>query len=133
METGILREATCPSEALIVSVEAWLPGGDYEARFNVSAGSTEITLPGFGQQEINIDGGAGSLTLYLPPGVEARIEVTGGAGSFSLNESRFDQVSGDERDEGIWETAAYDDAANRLDLWIDVSAGSVRIEDVQGR
>lgn len=115
------------------SNEVWLPGGDYNARFNVSAGSTKITLPGFGKQEIEIDGGAGSLTLFLPPGVEARVEVNGGAGSFYLNENRFDQVSGDERDEGVWETAAYGAATNQIDLFIDVSAGSVRIEDVQGR
>ena len=62
-----------------------------------------------------------------------RIEVNGGAGSFSLNEDRFRQVSGDERDEGVWETAGYDEDRDGLDLFIDVSAGSVRIEDVQGR
>ena len=115
------------------SMEVWLPGGDYDAMIDVSAGSTKVTLPGFGRQEIEIDGGAGSLTFYLPPGVEARIEIDGGAGSFRLNEDRFRQVSGDERDEGVWETAGYADDRDSLDLFIDVSAGSVRIEDLQGR
>ena len=115
------------------STEAWLPGGDYDVYFDVSAGSTKLTLPGFGRQQIEIDGGAGSLVLYLPPGVEAQIEVDGGAGSFSLNQDRFYQVSGDERDEGVWETAAYADDKDGIELFIDVSAGSVRIEDVQGR
>lgn len=115
------------------SAEAWLPGGDYDVYFDVSAGSTKLTLPDFGRQKIEIDGGAGSLTLYLPPGVEARVEVDGGAGSFNLNQDRFRQVSGDEKDEGIWETAGYDADRDGLELIIDVSAGSVRIEDVQGR
>lgn len=115
------------------SVDAWLPGGDYDLFFDVSAGSAELTLPGYGRQEIEIDGGAGSLTLYLPPGVETRVEVDGGAGSFRLNEERFHQVDGDEKDEGIWETAGYDADRDGLELIIDVSAGSVRIEDVQGR
>ena len=92
-----------------------------------------MTLPGYGRQHIEVDGGAGSLTLYLPPGVEARVEVDGGAGSFSLNEDRFHQVSGDQKDEGVWETAGYNEDRDGLDLFIDVSAGSVRIEDVQGR
>lgn len=90
-------------------------------------------MPGYGRQQIEIDGGAGSLILYLPPGVETRVEVDGGAGSFSLNEDRFRQVSGDERDEGVWETTGYRDNRDGLELIIDVSAGSVRIEDVQGR
>lgn len=115
------------------STEIWLPGGDYDATYDVSAGSTKMTLPGFGRQTIELDGGAGSLTLYLPPGMEARVEVDGGAGSFRLNEDRFEQVSGDKRDEGVWETAAYGDSANQIELIIDVSAGSVTIEDLQGR
>ena len=115
------------------STEAWLPGGDYGVYFDVSAGSTKLTLPDFGRQKIEIDGGAGSLTLYLPPGVEARVEVDGGAGSFNLNQDRFRQVSGDEKDEGVWETAGYDSDRDGLDLFVDVSAGSVRIEDLQGR
>lgn len=115
------------------SMEAWLPGGDYDAMLDVSAGSTKMTLPGYGRQEIEVDGGAGSLTLYLPPGVETRVEVNGGAGSFSLNEDRFRQISGDERDEGVWQTDGYNNDQDGLDLFIDVSAGSVRIEDVQGR
>jgi hypothetical protein len=115
------------------STEAWLPGGDYNAYFDVGAGSTKLTLPGHGRQQIEIDGGAGSLVLYLPPGVETRVEVDGGAGSFSLDQDRFRQISGDERDEGVWETAGYAADKDGLELIIDVSAGSVRIENVQGR
>ncbi len=115
------------------STEAWLPGGDYDVYFDVSAGSTKLTLPGYGRQQIEVDGGAGSLTLYLPPGVEARVEVDGGAGSFSLDQSRFHQISGNEKDEGVWETDGFEADRDGLELIIDVSAGSVRIENVQGR
>jgi len=115
------------------SAEVWLPGGDYDVKYDVSAGSTKMTLPGYGRQTIEIDGGAGSLTLYLPPNVEARVEVDSGAGSFRLNEARFNQISGDKKDEGVWETAAFGDAANQITLIIDVSAGSVKIEDQLGR
>ncbi len=115
------------------SAEVWLPGGDYDVKYDVGAGSTKMTLPGYGRQTIEIDGGAGSLTLYLPPNVEARVEADSGAGSFRLNENRFRQISGDEKDEGVWETAAYDDAPNQITLIIDVSAGSVKIEELQGR
>jgi hypothetical protein len=112
------------------SMELALPDGDYDVEVDVSAGSTRLTLPQSGRQTVEIDGGAGSLVLYLPSSMEARLEVDDGAGSFNLDEERFTQISGDERDDGVWETDGYDeDGQNRVDLTIDISAGSVSIRE----
>nr|MBP6806228.1 hypothetical protein [Chloroflexota bacterium] len=96
---------------------------------HVSAGSTQVALPQNGRQRIEINGGAGSLTLLLPAGREARVSVNGGLGSFNLNGRRFTQISGNEPDEGVWETEGYKTSANPLDVTIDVSAGSVTIRE----
>ncbi|MCA9971750.1 MAG: hypothetical protein KC425_16105 [Anaerolineales bacterium] len=109
------------------SVSLQLPDGDYGVTYEASAGSSRVWLGAAGRQTVEIDGSAGSVTLFLPPEMAARVEVRDGAGSFSLDRERFTQVSGSEPDNGVWETADYDDAPNRVDLTIDVGAGSVRI------
>lgn len=112
------------------SMEIALPDGDYDVQVDVSAGSTRLTLPESGRQTVEIHGGAGSLTLYLPPTMEARVEVDDGVGSFGVDRDRFTQISGDEPDDGVWETDGYDEGSrNRVDLTIDVSAGSVSIQE----
>lgn len=109
------------------SVTLTLPDGDYDVEYDASAGSTQLWLGESGRQNVDINGSAGSMTLYLPESMEARVEVNDGAGSFSIDRDRFTQVSGSKDDHGVWETAGYEDAPNRVDLFIDIGAGSVRI------
>jgi hypothetical protein len=104
-----------------------LPGGDYDVNYDAGSGSTQMSLPQDGHQEINVQGGSGSLTFNLPAAMEARVEVNGGSGSFSVDRNQLTQVSGDQNDEGVWETAGYDDAPDRVNLIIDIGSGSVRI------
>lgn len=111
------------------SMEMTLPGGDYDLTHDAGSGSTRMTLPSGGRHTVNIEAGSGSVTLYIPSSVEARVEVDGGSGSFSINEARFDQVSGSDHDEGVWETVNYDDAPDRVNLIIDAGSGSVRIRE----
>ncbi len=108
------------------SMEMSLPDGDYDAAVNVGAGSATMQLAANGRQKIEVDGGAGSLTIQLPADREARITVDGGLGSFSINGRQFTHVSGAD-DEGVWETAGYQNAPDALDLLIDVSVGSVSV------
>lgn len=105
-----------------------LPGGDYDAELDASAGSMEIWLGGNGRQRIDVDGSAGSMTFYLPESMEARVSVNGGPGSFNVENPRFTQVSEGKRNSGVWETAAYRAGTdNSIELLIDMSAGSVRL------
>jgi hypothetical protein len=124
-----ISELTLSSLAMDMSAgdgQLFLPGGDYDAQFGVSAGSMAVTLPPDGRHAVAIDVSAGSLVLYLPATMEARLEVNRSAGNVDLPQGRFDRVSGDGRD-GVWQTAGYEDASNRLDLSIDISAGNVDI------
>ncbi len=112
------------------STDLHLPGGDYDATIDASAGSLEVWLGEGGSQRIDVNGSAGSMTFYLPDGLEARIQVNDGAGSFSIDQSRFTQVSGRKADDGVWETAEYRQGADKsVELLIDIGAGSVRIRD----
>lgn len=108
------------------SAEVHLPEGDYEMEINVGAGSVRLWLSENGRQSLDIDGGAGSVTIYLPEGMAARIEVNDGAGSFSADR-RFDQINGSSSEDGVWETADFDAAADQITININIGAGSVRI------
>lgn len=110
------------------SANVTLPNGVYDVDYDQGAGSLNMTLPENGRSTIEIDGGAGSITLYLPESMDARVEVDGGAGSFNPD-SRFIQVSGDDNDEGIWETENYNNADDRIELFIDQGAGSITIRE----
>ncbi|MBE2220875.1 MAG: hypothetical protein IAF02_05010 [Anaerolineae bacterium] len=105
-----------------------LPDGVYDVAYDQGAGSLNMTLPENGRQTIKLDGGAGSITLYLPAEMAARIDVDSGAGSFNPD-SRFTQIDGNNNNEGIWETEDYENADNRVDLIVDIGAGSVTIRE----
>jgi DUF4097 and DUF4098 domain-containing protein YvlB len=107
------------------SLEATLPDGNYDIRVDSSNGSVALTLPGAGRQSLRVDSGNGSVRLLLPPGVAARVEYDTGNGRLSVDE-RFTQVSGD-HDEGVYETAGYDAAADGLTIHVDSGNGSVTI------
>ena len=107
------------------SVQATLPDGDYNINVDSGNGSVTLTLPGAGQQAMRLDSGNGRAVLALPEGVEARVEYDLGNGRLSVDE-RFTQVSGD-RDEGVYETAGYDAAAEGIAVRIDSGNGSVTI------
>ena len=110
------------------SVQLTLPGGDYDVVYAAGSGATKMWLPSSGRHTIDIDGASGSILLYLPADMEAQVNLDGGSGSFHLDENRFKLVSGD-ADAGVWETAVYDNADDRVDLIIDAGSGSVRIEE----
>jgi hypothetical protein len=105
-----------------------LPDGVYDVDYDQGAGSLKMTLPENGRSTVEFDGSAGSMTLYLPLSMAARVELDGGAGSFNPD-SRFTQVSGDDKDEGTWETEDFENADNRVELIIDQGAGSITIRE----
>lgn len=104
-----------------------LPGGEYDVEVNAGNGSTKMYLAENGRQTIDIDGDNGSITVYIPATVAARVEFDEGNGGVHVDE-RFVLVSGDDED-GVWETADYSSATNRVELIIDGGNGSVRVRE----
>jgi len=110
-------------------VNLTLPGGEYDVNYDAGVGSVKIWLPESGRQQLDMDGGVGSITFFLPEGMEARVEVDGGTGEFRMEHDRFTQVSGRDFGSGVWETAGYKEAEDRIKLVIDAGAGSVTIRE----
>jgi len=106
-------------------VELLLPGGDYDAQLITNAAATEIVLPADGRLAINLEVNAGAVTLHLPPGMALRVELDRAMGSFSTSGSRLQRVDGQEN---VWETVDYADAADRIDMTIHISLGSVTVD-----
>lgn len=101
----------------------------YEADFEGGSGSLHIALPADTNLTLSADGGSGSINLQLPADVAVRIEVLG-SGSGSLNLPRgLTQIEEGNDDEGVWETAGYANAAQRILIRIeDIGSGSVNID-----
>jgi hypothetical protein len=98
--------------------------GALEVRTNL--GSATVRLPGVGvggSVEVN----AGSLRLCRPDGeVGLRIEVDGVVSANNLDEA------GLTRDDDVWESAGYSGAATRIDLKVEVNAGSLSLDPASG-
>jgi hypothetical protein len=106
-------------------LEATLPAGDYDIAVDSGNGRLTLTLPHMGRQAMRVDSGNGSVQLILPQGVAARVEYDAGNGRLNVDE-RFTLVSGD-RDEGVYETAGYNEAADGIAIHVNSGNGSVTI------
>lgn len=121
-----------------VSLELWLDSGSGRCDFDLSAldvsylnidsgsGNVDLTLSATSSFEGKLDSGSGSVDITLPEGVGMRITLDSGSGSFSPD-SRFDLISGERDDDGVWETENYRSADCQIDLDIDQGSGSLRI------
>lgn len=93
-------------------------------------GAVTITLPAGGGYEASIDSGNGAVTVALPAGVAARLEYDTGNGRVRVDD-RFQRLSGD-NDDGVYQTADYDTAAERVLLVIDTGNGAVTVNEGDG-
>jgi hypothetical protein len=111
------------------NVDMVLPGGDYDMAYDVGSGSVTITLPDAGRHEFLLDGGSGSLVVLLPSSMEAMVIVADkGSGGLRIDMSRFSQIQVGEDGEGVWVTAGYENAGDRITLILDTGSGSVSVD-----
>jgi hypothetical protein len=89
-----------------------------------SAGSVSISLPAqAGQTLVRVEASAASLLLRVPPNVAARIVANKALASAEIDLKRFPAAPGGHEHR----SADYDTAANRVDIQLDVTLGSVEI------
>ncbi|MEK6221138.1 MAG: DUF5668 domain-containing protein, partial [Chloroflexota bacterium] len=89
---------------------------------NVSAGvgETNVTLPDTGKFETHISGGVGKLVVYVPANIAVKIFVNSGLGNTT--------VSGNyQRSGSAYVSADYDNAVDKIDLFVSGGIGEVRI------
>lgn len=97
-----------------------------ELTVKTGVGKTTVTLPGHNRYAATIEGGVGELVVLLPEGAAARINVETGLGNVS--------VLGNFTQEGnVYQTAGYDEAADRLDLHLKAGIGQVTVRHYGGR
>ncbi len=90
---------------------------------DTGASSLKVNLPAnAGSTLVDVESGAASLEFSVPQGVGARIRVEQGASSLNIDQSRFPMLSG-----GLYQSADYDSAANKVEINLEGGANSVNV------
>jgi hypothetical protein len=86
------------------------------------ASSTDIKLPAKAvATHFKVEAGAASLEIRVPEGVAARVDTEAGLASISVDESRFPKQG------GIYQSADYETAENKVDIRIETGMASIEI------
>jgi hypothetical protein len=86
------------------------------------ASSTEVKLPASaGSTTFKVEAGAASLVIYVPDGVAARIDSKSGLASVSVDQNRFPKQN------GIYQSADFENAENKVDIRIETGIASIDI------
>lgn len=89
---------------------------------DTGASATRVKLPTqAGFTKVTSSGGAASLSIEVPPEVAAHIVVKGGLYSANVNRERFP------RQGAYYESPDYAQAANKVEIRVDMGLGSVEI------
>ena len=93
-------------------------------KVETGASSTSVELPAnAGYTKVKVDAGAASIRLFVPESVAAHIKVDGALMGNSINTTRFLRTTNN-----IYESADYANAVNKVEIDIDMGAGSLEIQ-----
>ena len=93
-----------------------------DLKVSTGASKTDITLPAnAGMTTVKVELGAASLDLVVPQGVAARIRAEQGVSAIEIDTARFPYSN------GIYESADYFSAQNKVDIKIEAGAGRVAV------
>jgi hypothetical protein len=91
-------------------------------RLNTGASSTVVKLPErAGVTVVDADAGAASIVFHVPEDVAGRIRVRGALAGVEIDSERFP------RQGEVYQSPGYEDADNRVEIEIDIGAGSVKV------
>jgi Domain of unknown function (DUF5668)/Cell wall-active antibiotics response 4TMS YvqF len=94
-----------------------------DLRLHTGASSSDLKLPAhMPTTHIRVEGGAASIKLHVPGGVAAQISAQSGVSSISIDETRFPWIG------NLYQSPAYATAPNKVDIDIQMGAGSVRVD-----
>ena len=93
-----------------------------DLKVGTGASKTNLTLPtNAGMTTVKVELGAASLDMVVPQGVAARIRTEHGVAAIEVDTARFPYSN------GIYESADYSSAQNKVDILIQAGAGRVAI------
>ncbi len=91
-------------------------------KLETGASSTVLTVPRRGVSLVDIEAGAASIDIRVPDGVAARVRLKGGLSSTDIDGERFPNLEG-----RIYQSADYNDAANRAEITIEAGVGKISV------
>ena len=97
-----------------------------ELALEMGVGRLAVTLPMDGGFEGKLDNGIGLLLVRVPPGLGVRIQPSTGLGTVSV-------PSGYEREGSAYLSPGYREAQERVDLWLEIGIGLIRVETYEGQ
>jgi hypothetical protein len=90
---------------------------------SVGAATASVRLPEHaGLTTMHVSGGASTLTLEIPQGVAARIQHHGGLSTLKVDQGRFPLLG-----EGLYQSADYDTAANKVDITLETGVTTIQV------
>ena len=93
-----------------------------DLKVSTGASKTDITLPAnVGMTTVKVELGAASLDMIVPDGVAARIRAEQGVAAIEIDTARFPYSN------GVYESADYSSAQNKVDIIIQAGAGRVAV------
>ena len=93
-----------------------------DLKVSTGASKTDVTLPAnAGETTVKVELGAASLDMVVPDGVAARIRAEQGVAAIEIDTARFPYSN------GIYESADYSSAQNKVDIMIQAGAGRVAV------
>jgi len=93
-----------------------------DLKVSTGASKTDLTLPASaGMTTVKVELGAASLDMVVPDGVAARIRAEQGVSAIEINTTRFPYSN------GIYESADYSSAQNKVDILIQAGVGRVAV------
>jgi hypothetical protein len=111
------------------SIDITLPSSadGYKAKLDGGSGSLRVRVTDNLNLDLEIEGSSGPITIDLPANSAVRVEVLDdGSGSLSLPSRLLKIQSGDEKDEGVWQTEDFDKEIYKIIVRIlDVGSGSI--------
>ncbi len=94
-----------------------------ELLLETGASATKLTLPArAGETRAEVSCGAGGVEIRIPSDVAARIHVQSTMAEAKVDRTRFPRVRS-----GLYESPDYETAANKVDLRVEASLGSIDI------
>jgi len=130
-ESGVWRYRLNQDVPLTIDVDAGASSLDFDltdlklVRMKIDMGATalKIKLPAnAGASVLDIDAGAASLDLNVPQGVAARLRFEQGVSNVEVDQSRFPMAGS-----GLYQSADYDTATNKVDVTLDGGANTVKV------
>ncbi|MBV9174760.1 MAG: hypothetical protein JOZ81_32260 [Chloroflexi bacterium] len=90
---------------------------------SVGAASTWLRMPASGVTTVRVNGGAATVHIEIPDGVAAQIRERGGLSTLNIDQARFPAVG-----EGLYRSADYSTAQNRVDLDLETGLTTIQID-----